>query len=199
MALAFYMLSSFYLTFAVYLQSGLHRSPWEAGVATLPFALGYFVSSLASSPVMERLGTRAMTLGFVLQILGFGMVMLAVGGMVPESLGIGLTVAGVGFGIVMPSVIKVVIGGVDRRHAGLASGIVISTFQIGASLGVAVIGGVFFEALGAAPTIDAYAHAFTLALGCNVALLALAALLSLRLAADRRIPSRLAGEAGARR
>jgi hypothetical protein len=28
MALAFYMLSSFYLTFAVYLQSGLHASPW---------------------------------------------------------------------------------------------------------------------------------------------------------------------------
>jgi hypothetical protein len=50
------MLSSFYLTFAVYLQSGLHRSPVEAGIATLPFAVGYFVSSLASPPVMQRLG-----------------------------------------------------------------------------------------------------------------------------------------------
>ena len=62
MALFFYTLSSFYLTFAVYLQSGLHRSPLEAGLATLPFAVGYFASSLASSHVMQRLGVRALTL-----------------------------------------------------------------------------------------------------------------------------------------
>jgi len=185
MALAFYMLSSFYLTFAVYLQSGLHRSPLEAGIATLPFAVGYFISSLVSSPIMQRLGVRALTLGFVLQILGFGAVMLAVSQVLSNGLEFGLAVAGMGFGIVMPSVIKAVLGGVDQRHAGLASGVVISTFQIGAALGVAVIGGVFYHALGTARTIGAYAHAFTLALGCNVALLALGALLSLWLAAHQ--------------
>jgi len=75
---------------------------------------------------------------------------------------------------VMPSVIKAVLGGVDQRHAGLASGMVISTLQIGAALGVAIIGGVFYGALGPDPGPAAYAHAFALALGCNVALLALA-------------------------
>jgi MFS family permease len=185
MALAFYMLSSFYLTFAVYLQSGLQRSPLAAGIAMLPFAIGYFVSSLASSRIMQRLGVRALTLGFVFQIVGFATVMLAVSKTLPASLDLGLVVAGVGFGIVMPSVIKVVIGGVDQQHAGLASGIVMSTLQIGAALGVAVIGSVFYAALGTGWTIDAYAHAFTLALGCNVALLALGALLSLWLAADK--------------
>jgi EmrB/QacA subfamily drug resistance transporter len=62
MALAFYMLSSFYLTFALYLQRGLHRSPLEAGIATLPFAFGYFLSSLGSAAVMRHLGARALTL-----------------------------------------------------------------------------------------------------------------------------------------
>jgi EmrB/QacA subfamily drug resistance transporter len=190
MALAFYMLSSFYLTFAVYLQSGLHRSPIEAGIATLPFAVGYFVSSLASSPVMRRLGIYALTLGFVLQVLGFAIVMLTVSQMLPDTLAVGLAIAGIGFGIVMPSVIKAVIGGVDPRHAGLASGVVISTLQIGAALGVAVIGGVFYAALGSGQTTSAYAHAFTLSLGCNVALLALAALLSLWLAADQSMAAR---------
>ncbi len=185
MALAFYMLSSFYLTFAVYLQSGLHRSPMEAGVATLPFAVGYFISSLVSAPIMQRLGIRALTLGFVLQVLGFGAVILAVSRTVPNGLELGLVAAGIGFGIVMPSVIKAVLDGVDQRHAGLASGVVISTLQIGAALGVAVIGGVFYYALGTGQTISAYAHAFALALGCNVALLILAALLSLWLAADQ--------------
>jgi MFS family permease len=190
MALFFYTLSSFYLTFAVYLQSGLHRSPLEAGLATLPFAVGYFASSLASSHVMQRLDVRALTLGFALQVLGFGVVMLAVGDVLPDSLELGLVVGGLGFGTVMPSVIKAVIGGVDQRHAGLASGIVISTFQIGAALGVAVIGGVFYAALGTGHDLAAYAHAFNVALGCNVALLALGALLSLWLAADQSAAAR---------
>lgn len=185
MALAFYMHSSFYLTFAVYLQSGLHRSPMEAGIATLPFAIGYFVSSLFSAPVMHRLGIRALTLGFFLEILGFGLVLLTVIQALPDDLEIGLIGAGLGFGIVMPSVIKAVLGGVDQRHAGLASGMVISTLQIGAALGVAIVGGIFYRALGSDQTVGAYAHAFALALGCNIALIALAALLSVWLAADQ--------------
>jgi len=190
MALAFYMLSSFYLTFAIYLQSGLHRSPIEAGIATLPFAVGYFISSLASSPVMQRLGVRALTLGFVVQILGFSAVLLAVNQVLPNGLEIALAAAGIGYGIVMPSVIKAVLGGVDQRHAGLASGAVISTLQIGAALGVAIIGGVFYYALGTGQTPGAYVHAFTVALGCNVVLLTLCALLSLWLAADQSAVAR---------
>jgi MFS family permease len=186
MALAFYMLSSFYLTFAVYLQSGLHETPLAAGLATLPFAIGFFVSSLASSYVMQRLGVRALTLGFALQVFGFGIVMLAAGNVLPQSLEIGLICGGLGFGTVMPSVIKAVIGSIDQRHAGLASGIMISTFQIGAALGVAIIGGVFYSALGTRQDPDAYAHAFMLALGCNVVLLALGGVLSLWLPGERQ-------------
>ncbi|WGS17768.1 MULTISPECIES: MFS transporter [unclassified Bradyrhizobium] len=179
MALAFYMLSSFYLTFAVYLQNGLHESPLTAGLATLPFAVGFFMASLVSSYVMQWLGVRTLTLGFALQVVGFGVVMLSVGGVLSQSLAIGLVCGGLGFGTVMPSVIKAVIGSIDPRHAGLASGMMISTFQIGAALGVAIIGGVFYSLLGPHPDADDYAHAFTIALGCNVALLALGGWLSL--------------------
>src|SRR5580692_2924542 len=129
MALAFYMLSSFYLTFAVYLQNGLHKSPMQAGLATLPFACGFFGGSLASPRVMQWLGGQTLTVGFVLQVIGFGAVMIAVGKAVTALLPVGLIVAGLGFGTVMPALIKAVIGGIDRRHAGLASGIFISTFQ----------------------------------------------------------------------
>lgn len=119
MALLYYMLSAFYLTFSIYLQGGLGLTPLEAGLRTLPF------------------------------------------------------------GIVMPSVIKAVIGGIDQRHAGLASGIAISTFQIGAALGVAIIGGIFFSILGTGQELRFYSHAFAVALGCNVMLLMLGACLSL--------------------
>jgi EmrB/QacA subfamily drug resistance transporter len=179
MAFVFYTLSSFYLTFSVYLQGGLHLTPLDAGLHTLPFGIGYFAASFAAAGVMQRLGPRALTLGFIVQVLGFGAVILAVMGPLAGYLASGLVVAGVGFGIVMPSVIKAVIGGIDQRHAGLASGIVISTFQIGAALGVAIIGGVFFSVLGGGQDLAAYARAFSAALGCNVALLMVGGVLSL--------------------
>ncbi len=179
MALLFYMLSAFYLTFSVYLQGGLHLTPLDAGLQTLPFGIGYFLASFASASIMQRLGPRALTLGFLIQMLGFGAVILDVAGVLSGYLDFGLVVAGMGFGIVMPSVIKAVIGGIDQRYAGLASGIVISTFQIGAALGVAIIGGVFFSVLGTGQELVSYARAFALALGCNVALLVIGGLLSL--------------------
>jgi EmrB/QacA subfamily drug resistance transporter len=179
MALLYYMLSAFYLTFSVYLQRGVQLTPLDAGLQTLPFGIGYFVASFAAASIMQRLGPRALTLGFVVQVLGFGTVALTVVGYLTGFLEIGLGVAGIGFGIVMPSVIKAVIGGIDQRHAGLASGVVISTFQIGAALGVAVVGGVFFSVLGSGDLLKNYAQAFAVALGCNVALLAIGGLLSL--------------------
>jgi hypothetical protein len=127
-----------------------------------------------------------LTLGFAMQVLGFGTLALAVETLLPSGRAFGLACAGLGFGLVMPSVIKAVIGGIDPRHAGLASGIMISTFQIGAALSVATIGGVFYGALGPLPGPDTYANAFALALACNVALLALGGLLSLWLPTAKR-------------
>jgi EmrB/QacA subfamily drug resistance transporter len=185
MAFALYTLSSFYLTFSVYLQGGLHLSPLQAGLATLPYAVAYFLASLASAQVMARLGKFALTVGFALQVIGFSVALLAVAGTLAGGLDIGLAIAGLGFGTVMPSVIKAVIGGVAPTHAGLASGIVISTFQIASALGVAVMGGVFYAQLGAGRGAAAFGHAFAVALGCNVVLLAVGGLLSLFLPDQR--------------
>lgn len=187
MALLYYMLSAFYLTFSIYLQSGLGVTPLDAGIRTLPFGLGYFAASFAAAGIMRRLGPRALTLGFAIQVLGFGALVPAILGAWPDAVGTALVVAGLGYGIVMPSVIKAVIGGIAPRHAGLASGIVISTFQIGAALGVAIVGGVFFTALGSDGAPATYAHAFVAAVGCNVLLLATAGALSLRLSRTARV------------
>ncbi|WP_157449825.1 hypothetical protein [Bradyrhizobium sp. ARR65] len=161
-------------------------TPMDPGIATLPYVSGSFVASLASSYLMQRLGSYALTLGFGLQALGFFLLMLAVESMLPDGGLIGLVAAGMGFGIIMPSVIKAVGGGVDLRRAALASGAVISALQIGSALGIAIIGGVFYGALGAAQSSTAYAHAFTLALGCAVAVLILGGALSTLVAKESR-------------
>lgn len=185
MALVFYMLSAFYLTFSVYLQAGEGLAPLAAALRTLPFGVGYFAASFAAAAIMRRLGPRALTLGFGIQVAGFTAAALSVAGLIPYALEPSLAAAGAGFGVVMPSVISAVISRIDPRHAGLASGVVMSTFQVGSALGIAIIGGIFFTLVDAGTGPATYARAFSVALGVNVALLAIGGVLSLWLPVHR--------------
>lgn len=179
MALVFYMMNSIFLASSIYLQGGVGLTAVDAGLRMSPLGIGYFLASLAAAGIMERLGSRALTLAFAIQMIGFGVAIVAVARMLTGFFGIGLFVAGLGFGIAMPSIIKAVIGGIDQRYAGLASGIVMSSLHIGGALGIALVGGVFFNTLGDGRGLFAYAHAFSVATGCNIALMAVGALLSL--------------------
>jgi EmrB/QacA subfamily drug resistance transporter len=181
MALVFYMMNSIFLVSSIYLQGGVGLTAVDAGLRMFALGIGYFLASLAAASILERLGPRALTLAFAIQMLGFGVAILDVSGILAGCFGIGLFVAGVGFGVAMPSIIKAVISGIDQRHAGLASGIVISSLQIGGAVGIALVGGVFFNTLGDGGGLTAYAHAFSVATGCNIALMAVGAILSLRL------------------
>lgn len=184
MGLVFYMLSAFYLTFSLYLQAGLHNTPLQAGVAMLPFAVSFFFSSVASALDTRKLKSYVLPAGFALQVIGFGIVALCARYQLRGIEG-GLACAGIGFGIVMPRIIKVVIGDIDERHAGLASGMVMTALQIGSALGIAIVGGFFYISLGAGTGLQAYARSFSNSLAMNVALLALGGALSLCLPGER--------------
>jgi EmrB/QacA subfamily drug resistance transporter len=186
--LVFYMLSAFYLTFSLYLQAGRGNSPLDAGVATLPFAVCFFVGSMTSTEAARRLKAYALPSGFALQVIGFGMVAVCARYQL-QGMKEGLACAGIGYGIVMPGIIKAVIGDIEERHAGLAAGIVMTALQIGAALGIAVVGDFFYISLGAGTGLYAYARAFSNAMAMNVALLVLGCALSLRLSRERRLPA----------
>lgn len=174
--LGFYLTSAFMFTYAAYLQGGLGRDALHTGLATLPFTLGYLFASVTAAPVMHRLGRATLPLSLAAQAVGFALIIAGIRN--ASAMQTGLIVSGIGFGFAFPSLMRAVLGSVDARHAGLASGMVITALQISAALGVAVIGGVFYSTLGAACDPLAYAHAFTTGLGCNVAALAVIALLA---------------------
>ena len=184
MGLVFYMLSAFYLTFSLYLQAGLHNTPLQAGIAMLPFAVRFFFSSAASALETRKLKSYALPAGFALQVIGFGSVALCARYQLRGIEG-GLACAGIGFGVVMPRIIKAVIGDIDERHAGLAAGMVMTALQIGSALGIALVGGFFYNSLGARTGLQAYAHAFSNSMMMNVALLVLGCALSLCLPSER--------------
>jgi EmrB/QacA subfamily drug resistance transporter len=180
--LGFYLTSAFMFTYAAYLQGGLGRDALHTGLATLPFTLGYLLASVTAAPVMRTLGRATLPLSLAAQAIGFALIVGHIDARWPPAvLQAGLIVSGVGFGIAFPALMRAVLGSVDARHAGLASGMVITALQISAALGVAVIGGVFYSTLGAARDASSYAHAFATGLACNVAALTIVALLSSRL------------------
>ena len=86
---------------------------------------------------------------------------------------------GIGYGVVMPGIIKAVIGDIDERHAGLAASMVMTALQIGSALGIAIVGGFFYISLGARTGLQAYARAFSNSMAMNVALLVLGCALSM--------------------
>ncbi|NJR80299.1 MFS transporter [Sphingomonas corticis] len=185
-AAAFYTTSAMFMTIAILLQSGEHVAPAKSGLALMPMSASYFAVSLASASLAKRLGSAVTLLGMASQFAGLIVIGMGHGA---SGLGIptaGLVLLGAGFGIIMPTIVGTVVGGVEPEHAGLAAGLVMSSLQVGASTGVAIVGGVFFATLGAGQHDD-YRRAFATATFANAALVALGVLAALCLVfAERR-------------
>jgi EmrB/QacA subfamily drug resistance transporter len=123
-----------------YMQRVLGYSPAAAGLAMLPAAIVIgFVSVVLSARLIGRFGLRAMLAAGLVPI-GAGLVLLVrlpVHGayaayLLPTMLLVG------GFGVVFPAIITLAMSGADA-DAGVVSGLVNTTQQVGAALGVAVL------------------------------------------------------------
>lgn len=165
-----YSSSAFFFTYAVYLQSGLGWSVMAAGLAIAPYGVGFLVGSLAVPTLIARLGHGAPVLGYVLGIAAQGtlaLVLVEGGGPGPILL-VATTCAGLGLGMVLPSLIRIVLQDIAPEHAGMASGVLNTTIQVGPAVAVPLIGGVFFTVLGGDHSVEAYSHAFAAVLACVI-------------------------------
>ncbi len=162
-ALFFYAFAAFWLTFSVYQQGGLGRTPFEAGVAILPAALGFVMGPFASGSILRVFVRYSAAAGMTLEAAGlFGTAALISFG-APEFLFVALFFVGAGQGIALPNLVKTVVQRVDPARSGLASGLVNSMLQIGGALATALIGGLFFSILGPASDERSVGHAYSVA------------------------------------
>jgi MFS family permease len=101
----------------------------------------------------------------------------------------GLAAAGLGLGTVLAPLANVILAGVPEQDAGSASGVLNTGFQLGNSIGIAVIGVIFFDIIGNPPA-PAVRHVFATAtertLWYQVGVFLLAFLLMLALPDRRR-------------
>lgn len=197
LAFLFYCNSAFFLTYGIYLQTGLHWTPLASGIAIMPFAVGFVIGPLTSPAVVKRIGSHVLTLGFAMLAAGFSLTGWAsTRAPSPDLLFyIGLVFAGLGQGLLLPSIVRIVLAEVEPAKAGLASGVVSSTLQIGSAFGTAAISGAFFGVLGGRSNPESYAHAFQSSLAINATLMAVCIGLSVllvrhqRVALGRRVPA----------
>lgn len=183
MAFLFYCSSVFFLTFGIYLQSGLGWTSLASGIGILPFAFGFFAGTLRSAKLYARIGNHILSLGFGLLAGGFAITASALhAGFGPGVMFyLGLIFAGVGQGLLQPSTVRIVLTEVEPEQAGLAAGVVTSILQIGTAVGVAAVGSVFFTVLGQQNAPGAYGNAFASALAVVACLQVLGMLLATKM------------------
>jgi EmrB/QacA subfamily drug resistance transporter len=174
-------MASFFLVLAVYLQEGCGLSALDSGLVFTSLAAGYLVASAGAEALAPRFGRQVLAAGGIVRataLTGLALTVAAIGtGGSPLLLVPALAVDGIGMGLLTAPLVATVVGGMDPRHAGAASGVLSTAQQVGNTIGVAAIGAIFYGAIG--PRGD-YAGAFELALVAVAAVcLAVAALVQL--------------------
>ncbi|MEU6538753.1 MFS transporter [Streptomyces sp. NPDC047000] len=124
-----------------YLQLVQGRPPFEAGLAELPAAVGAVAAGLVAGRAARRFSVRAVVSGG-LAAVGLALAALAT---IDRStgypvLGAALLVVGVGAGFSFTVTADVILAGVPREQAGAASAVSETAYELGAALGIALLG-----------------------------------------------------------
>ena len=135
--------SEFFLL-TLYLQDVLRYSAVESGVAFAAFALAVVVSSNVAQAVVGRIGVRpTLTAGLLTSAASVAwLTRLPVDGHYFWDLFPGFVVGGVGMGLSFVPVTIASLTGVERSDAGVASGLINTSRQIGGAVGIAAVSAV---------------------------------------------------------
>ena len=188
-------LFSMFFFISLYMQNVLGFSAIEAGLAYLPLAVSIIIAAGVASVLVTRVGYKpilAIGMAFVSGGLIWFSQISADGSFLADVLGPSL-LAAIGLGLAFVPQTIAAVSGVSDREAGLASGLINTSQQVGGALGLAVLASVAFSTIdGLAGTgapspaqlTEGYADAFTV--GAGIGLLGVLATLILIRGRDSR-------------
>jgi len=141
-AIAGFLPMFFFLT--LYMQTVLHYSPIQTGVAYLPLTVGFIIAASISSQLFARIGTKpVVVLGTVISAAGlYWLSLIPVDGSYVSDILPGLMIVSIGMGGVFTGLTTAANAGVDQDKAGLAAGLLNTGQQLGAALGLAILSAV---------------------------------------------------------
>lgn len=173
--------ASLMFTLTLLLQDGLGLDALQAGLVFSPMGATFAIGALSGRKLVERHGLRAVVPGSLLVATGLALLVarlaIAGSGVGVPSIVLALSIAGLGNGLVLPSLIGVALVGVRPKDAGAASGMFVTAQQFAGAVGVAAIGALFFSALDGGRS--AYAAMTWAGASCVAATLGVTALVAL--------------------
>jgi EmrB/QacA subfamily drug resistance transporter len=138
------------LCISLYGQLGEGWSPIHAGLTLTPMILGMVIGMVVSGTLVKRLGRHLLHIGIALISLGTAAVAVVLTGMHSASswdLVPGLVLVGAGLGATFGQLFTFILTSVTSDEVGSASGVLEATQQLSTSIGVAILGTIFFSAL----------------------------------------------------
>lgn len=135
----------------LFLQTTTGSSPTQAGLLLVPMMLGITLSTNLAGRSIARTGRykRFPAAGLALMTLALGLLAGVAREPSRTTVGLGLVVFGLGFGLVGQVLIVAVQNGVDRRRLGVAMATTSFFRALGGAVGAAVLGAVFAARVGA--------------------------------------------------
>ena len=135
-------LFSMFFFISLYLQEVLHFSPIQAGLSYLPLSIGIILSAGAASALVTRIGFKpTLIAGLLLIAVGlvwFSRVRPTGGTFLGDVLGPSI-LAAVGLGLSFVPITIAAVTDVKPHEAGLASGLINTSQQVGGALGLAIL------------------------------------------------------------
>jgi EmrB/QacA subfamily drug resistance transporter len=135
------MIFGMFFLLSLYMQQVLGYSPLRTGVGYLAVALTAVVAAGVSQALVTRLGVKPV-LVTGMTLIGIGLVLftqVSVGGSYFGDLFPGFLLIGVGMGFSFVPISIAALAGVEGPEAGLASGLINTSQQIGGALGLALL------------------------------------------------------------
>jgi EmrB/QacA subfamily drug resistance transporter len=146
------------LCVSLYGQLGEGWSPIHAGLTLTPMVIGMIAGMVVSGSLVDRLGRHLLHIGILFIGAGTATLALMLTGVRAAStsdLVPGLLLVGAGVGTVLGQLIQFILAAVSMNEVGSASGVMEASQQLSTSLGVAVLGTIFFSLFAHHPAADA--------------------------------------------
>ncbi len=147
---------------SIFVQTVLGFSALETGLGFLPFAFAITVGTLVARHLLAHLSPRVIATVGLLITVGSSLWLSTAGTHAHFATDVlpGLTILGLGVGMVFVPVSVTSMAGIPASHAGVASGFLMTGHEIGAALGVAILSAVASSA-GSLVTATGAADAFS--------------------------------------
>jgi MFS family permease len=173
------------------LHAGLSFAPWSAGLAV--------GAGLSGGLLAPRYGRRILEIGGLVTLAGTGLVAFEARSGLVSTWDIlpGLVIAGLGMGLIVAPLFDIIIAAVQDRELGSASGVLNAVQQLAGAVGVAVLGTIFFDAVGSGHFHRALERTIWVDLAVTAAAIALMPLMPLRARPESETPAEAADPARA--